>query len=206
VNRVRNGLIIAMLLFAAVLFGGRLLPSGPSERIAANSNQLFSDPRSPVVGNPSGDVTVVEFFDYHCPSCKIIAGPLDGVLAEDKGVRLVLKEFPILTEDSVLAARAALAASAQGKYWPFHQALMGHRGTFDIPALKAIAASVGLDAEKLEADMANDKTDPDLQGNKVLARAMGVSGTPTFIVGDQIVEGAPTPEYLKELIARARKG
>jgi protein-disulfide isomerase len=83
---------------------------------------------------------------------------------------------------------------------------MDHRGAFDMPALKTIAASVGLDADRLEADMANAKTDPDLRDNKALARDMGVNGTPTFIVGDQIVEGAPTPEYLKELIARARKG
>src|SRR3954471_9984447 len=122
-----------------------------TQAVIENKDALFNDPSTPVAGNPMGDVTVVEFFDYHCPYCKAVAAPLQQLLQADKGVRLVLKEFPILGEDSVLASHAALAAAAQGKYWAFHQALMEHRGLFDMEVIKTIAAKVGLDAAKLEA-------------------------------------------------------
>jgi protein-disulfide isomerase len=220
-NGLRNGLTLAALLVVALLFGAPLLKyfspgfdSGESaaglqeksRKVAAHRDRIFSDPRSPVAGNPSGDVTIVEFFDYHCTYCKAVSGPLDQLLAEDKGVRLVLKEFPILAEDSVVAARAALAASAQGKYWAFHQALMAHRGKFDLPALKAIAGSVGLDADRMEADMAAANVTEDLRGNHELARALGMAGTPTFVIGDRIIPGALSADDLKQLIAQARKG
>jgi protein-disulfide isomerase len=175
-----------------------------TQAVLQNKDALFNDPDSPVAGNPMGDVTVVEFFDYHCPYCKVVAGPLQQLIQEDKGVRLVLKEFPILGEDSGLASQAALAAVAQGKYWAFHQALMEFRGKFTMDVIKALATKVGLDPAKLEADMALPQIEPQISATHKLAQTLNISATPTFIIGDQVVEGAVPLEQLKELIKKAR--
>jgi protein-disulfide isomerase len=175
-----------------------------TQAVAANKDKLLNDPATPVAGNPIGDVTLVEFFDYHCPYCKAVAEPLDRLLREDKGVRLVLKEFPILGPDSKLASQAALAAAAQGKYWEFHQALLDHRGVFDMDTITAIATKVGLDAKKLVADMDGAKTQPLIDSNRKLADSLDVSATPTFIIDGQVVEGAVPLDQLKALIKKAR--
>ena len=175
-----------------------------TQAVLQNKDALFNDPETPVAGNPMGDVTVVEFFDYHCPYCKAVAGPLQQLLQEDKGVRLVLKEFPILGEDSVLASHAALAAHAQGKYLEFHEALMEHRGKFDMDVLKTIAAKVGLDPAKLEADMGQQQIEPQISANHKLAQTLNISATPTFVIGDKVVEGAVPLEELKKAIKEAR--
>jgi protein-disulfide isomerase len=175
-----------------------------SQAVTAHKSQLFSDAATPVAGNPIGDVTLVEFFDYHCPYCKAVAEPLAQLLQEDKGVRLVLKEFPILGDDSKLASKAALAAAAQGKYWQFHQALLEHRGAFDMDSLKAIAAKVGIDTKKLVADMNDAKTEPLIEDNQKLADALDIGATPTFVIGNQVVEGAVPLDQLKALIKKAR--
>jgi protein-disulfide isomerase len=175
-----------------------------TQSVLQNKDKLFNDPDTPVVGNAMGDVTVVEFFDYHCPYCKAVASPLDQLIQEDKGVRLVLKEFPILGEDSILASHAALASVGQGKYWAFHQALMEHRGKFDMEVIKTIAAKVGLDPAKLEADMGELKIEPQISANHKLAQDLDIGATPTFIIGDQVVEGAVPLDRLKELIKKAR--
>lgn len=177
-----------------------------SEAVAAHKDEIFNDPMTPVVGNPMGDVTLVEFFDYHCPYCKAVAQPLKQLIEEDKGVRLVLKEFPILGDDSRLASRAALASVAQGKYWEFHQALLEHRGSFDTDTIRALAAQVGLDADKLIADMGTGKSDPLIVANRKLADALDVGATPTFVIDGQIVEGAVPLEQLKAMIKKARGG
>jgi protein-disulfide isomerase len=175
-----------------------------TQAVAANKDKLLSDPATPVAGNPIGDVTLVEFFDYHCPYCKAVAEPLAQLLQEDKGVRLVLKEFPILGDDSKLASKAALAAAAQGKYWEFHQALLDHRGAFDMDTITAIAAKVGLDPKKLAADMDDAKTQPLIDSNRKLADSLDVSATPTFVIDGQVVEGAVPLDQLKALIKKAR--
>jgi protein-disulfide isomerase len=175
-----------------------------TQAVLENKDALFNDPATPVAGNPMGDVTVVEFFDYHCPYCKAVASPLQKLTEEDKGVRLVMKEFPILGPDSLLASKAALAAVGQGKYWEFHQALMEHRGQFDMEVIKTIAAKVGLDPAKLEADMNGDKIKPMIAANHDLAESLSIGATPTFIIGDQVVEGAVPLEQLKDLIQKAR--
>jgi len=174
------------------------------QAVLANKDAIYNDPNAPVVGNPMGDVTVVEFFDYHCPYCKAVASPLNKLIEEDKGVRLVLKEFPILGQDSLLASQAALAAVAQGKYWEFHQAMMEHRGKFDMVVIKAIAAKAGLDPEKLAADMEGAQIKPMISANHDLAQTLDIGATPTFIIGDQVIEGAVPLERLKELIQEAR--
>jgi protein-disulfide isomerase len=175
-----------------------------SQAVAANKDKLYRDPATPVAGNPIGDVTLVEFFDYHCPYCKAVAEPLAQLLKDDKGVRLVLKEFPILGEDSKLASKAALAAVAQGKYWEFHQALLAHRGTFDVDTIKTIAKNVGLNPEKLVADMGDAKVEPLIDSNRKLADSLDLSATPTFIIGGEVVEGAIPLDQIKALIKKAR--
>jgi protein-disulfide isomerase len=175
-----------------------------TQAVLKNKDALYNDPDTPVAGNRMGDVTVVEFFDYHCPYCKAVSQPLQQLLQEDKGVRLVLKEFPILGDDSVLASHAALAAVGQGKYWEFHQALMEHRGQFDMDVIKTIAAKVGMDPAKLEADMGKKPIESMIAANHKLARTLDYSATPTFIIGDKVVEGAIPLEQIKELIKQAR--
>jgi protein-disulfide isomerase len=175
-----------------------------TQAVLQNKDKLFNDPATPVAGNPMGDVTIVEFFDYHCPYCKAVAAPLQKLTEEDKGVRLVMKEFPILGQDSLLASQAALAAVPQGKYWEFHQGLMEHRGQFDMEVIKSIAAKVGLDPAKLETDMQSDTIKPIISANHDLAQTLDIGATPTFIIGDQVVEGAVPLERLKELIQKAR--
>jgi len=175
-----------------------------AQAVTEHKDELYSDPATPVAGNPVGDVTIVEFFDYHCPYCKAVAEPLDQLLKEDKGIRLVLKEFPILGDDSVLASRAALASVQQGKYWAYHQALMAHRGAFDADTLKAIALKVGLDPAKLETAMNDPKVAPLIQANHKLADALDVGATPTFVIDGEVVEGAVPLEKLKALVKKAR--
>jgi protein-disulfide isomerase len=180
--------------------------AGQRAAVAAHQEQIYRDPDAPVAGNPAGDVTVVEFFDYRCPYCKQVAPALAQLLKEDGKLRFVFKELPILGPDSVIAARAALAANAQGKYMPMHAALLRHRGNFDEATVMRIAAEAGLDASRLKTDMAKPEIDAMIDRNRGLARALSVTGTPAFIIGDKIVPGAVDLETLKALLAGARKG
>ena len=168
--------------------------------------EILDDPDTPVGGNPKGDVSLVEFFDYRCPYCKQVVPALDALLAKDKQLRFVYKEFPVLGPDSVHAARAALAAGKQGKYEAMHRALMAIKGQLDEPAIMKVAASVGLDVERLKTDMAAPETDRALKANVKLAEALDIHGTPGFVIGDEIVPGAVGLDELKRLIETARRG
>lgn len=167
--------------------------------------QLVSNPASPVLGNPSGDVTVVEFLDYRCPYCKAMHQPIADVIAGDGNVRVVVKEFPILGDDSVFAARAALAAGKQGKYAEMHTALMTFKGKLSAKDVEAVAQEIGLDTTKLKQDMTAPEVDQELQQNYDLAEAMGINGTPAFVIGDTLVPGAIKLDDLKAHIAAARE-
>jgi protein-disulfide isomerase len=173
--------------------------------IAAHREQLQRDADAPVAGNPNGDVTMVEFFDYRCPYCKQVAPTVAQLLKEDGKLRFVFKELPILGPDSVVAARAALAANAQGKYMAMHSALLRYRGTYDEATVMRIATEAGLDTARLRADMAKPEIEAMIDRNRGLARALSVTGTPAFIVGDKVVPGAANLETLRTLIAEARK-
>jgi len=172
--------------------------------IVANRRALREDPNSVVIGNPQGDVTIVEFFDYRCPYCKQVVPQLEALLKEDPKVRLVLKEFPILGLDSLTASRAAIASREQGKYPAYHDALMRARGKLEEPVVLQIAKEVGLDPEKLKADMADPKVDAIIRANHALAEALGVTGTPGFIVGDTLVPGAIDLDRLRTLVQEVR--
>ena len=166
--------------------------------------RIYEDPTSPVVGNPNGDVSVVEFFDYQCGYCKRVRNSLVSLLDEDRKVRLVLKEFPILGPASTLAARAALASRAQGKYWEFHNGLLDHRGRLSEESIMRIAGSVGLDTAKLKRDMGASEISAIIDANMRLAERLAIRGTPAFIIGEAIVPGAISLDELKRLVAAAR--
>jgi protein-disulfide isomerase len=176
------------------------------QTIVDQRDALYSSTGDPVAGNPDGAVTVVEFFDYRCPYCKAVARDMIETLEAEGDVRIVFKEFPILGPDSQTAAKAALAADRQGKYLPFHQALMDHKGTLDRDAILDIAEGVGLDLELLEVDMESPEVATIIARTLALAEALDIGGTPAFIIGDALVPGAVDMKTLKDLVAKARNG
>jgi protein-disulfide isomerase len=173
--------------------------------IADHRHEIYDNPQTPVGGNPQGKVTLVEFFDYRCPYCKQTQPPLDKLEAEDPALRVVYKEFPILGPVSVSAAHAALAAVRQGKYEAFHRALMNAHGSLTDDTVFRIAKSVGLDVAQLRRDMATPQISGAIEANMKLADALGINGTPAFVIGDQVVPGAVDMTGLKKLIADPTK-
>jgi protein-disulfide isomerase len=167
--------------------------------------EIFDDPATPVGGNPQGDVSIVEFFDYRCPYCKQVLPTLQTLLDQDRRVRFVYKEMPVLGRESVTAAHAALAARRQGKYEAFHVAMMGTKGQISEETVYKVAGSVGLDVDRLKKDMADPEIDRALKANLALADALNIHGTPGFIIGDHIVPGAIDLAALQNMIADARK-
>lgn len=175
-----------------------------AQAILRDQGLLERDPNAPVLGNLEGDVTVVEFFDYNCPYCKRAMPEVQALLAADTGVRLVYREWPILGEGSVYASRAALAARAQGKYEDFHWALMGSRGRVTEPLVLRIAEEVGLDIEQLKQDMEAPEVEEHIASSKRMAQILGISGTPSFVIGDALVPGLIKAARLEELVREAR--
>ncbi len=173
--------------------------------LAEHHAALFNDPQTPVVGNPRGDVTVIEFFDYSCPYCKSVEDNLKALLNGDDKVRLVLKEFPVLGPGSMLAAKAALASRGQGKYPAFHEALLTNRGQFSEESVMRVALSVGLDTARLKSDMETPAVEAALTANNALAEALNIRGTPAFVIGDQLYPGVMDLKAMKQAIAEARK-
>lgn len=173
-------------------------------KIASNRDALLRDSRDQVIGNPKGDVTLVEFFDYRCGYCKHAQPDVLALVAEDPKLRVVLKEFPILGPDSVIASRVAQAAIAQGKYEALHNALFAATGKLDSAKIFEIAGSVGLDQARLKADMQAPAIDKQIEDNHALAETLGISGTPAFIVGDQLIPGAMPIDTLRKAVADAR--
>lgn len=177
-----------------------------SQRAAVRENRaaLEASPGLPVAGNPKGDVTLVEFFDYRCPYCKQSLKDVQALIAADPKVRVVFKEFPVLGDDSVFAAQVAVASAFQGKYLAFHDELMGHKGDFSEAAVMALAAQSGLDVARLRADMARPEVAHVINGSLALARRIGVNATPTFVVGDTLVAGYLPVAQLESLVSRVR--
>ena len=165
---------------------------------------LTDDADSPVIGNPQGDVVIVEFMDYRCGYCRRVVKDLKNVVEEDGNVRLVMKEFPILGPASIRAAKAALAAARQGKYEVYHFALMTQPGDMSDPHLMQVARQVGLDVAQLQADMEADEIEAMIRRNHDLARNLGVNGTPAFVFGGTLVPGAIDADTMRSLIAAAR--
>jgi protein-disulfide isomerase len=167
--------------------------------------EIFDDPATPVGGDPRGDVTIVEFFDYRCPYCKQVLPSLQALLSEDHKLRFLYKEMPVLGPASVTAARAALAAQRQGKYEAFHNAMMATKGQITEETIYKVAGSVGLDVDRLKQDMSGPEIGQALKTNLALADALNIRGTPGFIVGNHIVPGAVDLDTLRNMVAEARK-
>ena len=175
-----------------------------SAALATRRREVFDDPDAPIAGNPKGDATLVEFFDYRCPYCKQVEPAIEALVAEDPKLLFVYKEFPVLGPESVTAARAALAARQQGKYDVLHRALMALKGQINEAAVFKVAGSVGLDVERLKRDMDAPDIDRMLKANGKLAEALDIRGTPGFVIGDEIVPGAISLDALKQLIDASR--
>jgi protein-disulfide isomerase len=174
------------------------------ETIKNNNATIFNSPHQVVLGNPQGNVTVVEFFDYNCAFCKRALPDMLTLLKTDSNLKFVLKEFPVLGPGSVEAAHVAVAAHMQDptgkKYIEFHQKLLGGRGPADKARALAVAKEVGFDMTRLEKDMDSDEVKTTIDENMKLADALGVSGTPTYVVGDEVVVGAVGLDDLKQKI------
>lgn len=168
-------------------------------------DQVFNDPANPVGGNPKGDATLVEFFDYNCPYCKRMVSVMADAEKADPGLRVVYKEFPILGPNSLFAAKAALAADRQGKYVAFHRALFESHGPVDENRTLEAAKAVGLDMARLKADMQDPKINEQIEKNIELARALNINGTPGFAIGETVLVGATDLKSLQTVIASARR-
>ena len=166
--------------------------------------ELENDPGSPNLGNPDGDVTVVEFFDYNCPYCRQAGKTVQELIGSDPNVRIIFREWPVLGEGSIFAARAALASRTQGKYEEFHWALMNGEGRATEASILKVARHLELDIVRLLADMKSPAVKLHLERSNDLARNLGFTGTPAFIVGDQTVPGMISLEKIEKLIADVR--
>jgi protein-disulfide isomerase len=165
---------------------------------------LEQDSNAPVLGNPNGDVTIVEFFDYNCPFCRRVKPEISELMQRDQNVRLVYREWPILGPGSVYAARAALASREQGKYEEFHWALMALDGRADEQTVLKTAKSIGLDIEKLQENMDAPEIESHIALSMELANGLNITGTPTFIIGKSIAPGLVQADRLIEMVDQAR--
>lgn len=172
--------------------------------IDERQEELFHHPEDPLGGNPEGDVTLVEFMDYNCVFCRRIYPALVDLRQQNPQLRVVFKEFPILGMASEFAARAALAAHQQGRYQPLHDAMMQAQGILDESRVLAIAEQQGLDLERLKSDMDNPNFEALFQRNYRLGQALGITGTPSFIIGTRLVDGAVDLDTLEALVREAR--
>ncbi len=168
--------------------------------IADNASEIYRDPKADVGGNPNGDITVVEFFDYNCGYCKRGLHDVIKLVESDPKVRVVFKELPILSKGSEEASRVAIAAGRQGKYWDMHKAMLEAKGQMNEANALAIATKLGLDIDKLKQDMASPEVEAEIKKSEALAKKMGVNGTPHFLVGDRAIPGAP--EDLHDQLAK----
>ncbi len=179
-----------------------------SAALSKHQDELFKDTVSPSVGPKDADVTIVEFFDYHCGYCKHLLPVVTQLMKDDKKVRVIFREFPILSEDSVLAARAAIAVNhvAPGKYFEYHTALMKSSSKFDEKMLTDLAKKIGVDGKKFQAAFEDKDTTEQLDKTRDLAEDMGIRGTPALVLPDKMLPGALPYEDLQKIIDDERHG
>jgi protein-disulfide isomerase len=180
-----------------------------AERTTAAMSQfqdaIFNAPDQIVLGNPEGDVTLVEFFDYNCGYCRAALPDMAALLAEDPNLKVILKEFPILSNESIDAARiAVLVGQSDASYWDFHQSLFTSRGKVDKTVALEAAQSLGLSPVELELQMGSDSVAQTIQSSYEIAQALGITGTPTYIIGNEIIPGAIGADELRARIADMR--
>jgi protein-disulfide isomerase len=174
---------------------------------AVNVEEILSDPAAPVGGDPKGDVTIVAFLDYNCPNCKQAAPGLARLVADDRHIRLVYKDWPILTKASIEGAKFALAAKYQDKYEPAHAAMMALKGNSDAAAMRAAVLAAGVDATRLDADLAAHAAEiADLiKRNNDEATSLGLEGTPVFLIGPFKVAAAIDYDEFKRVVGETRE-
>ncbi len=175
-----------------------------AEKNVQKNKKALTGTDSPVAGNPKGDVTVVEFFDFNCHYCKGAFPTVEALLQDDKNVRLVLKDFPILGPSSIQASKWALAAQRQGKYYPFFKALMLNREPITDDVLRSIAKQVGLDAAQMEKDAADPAITNQIEKNEQLAEELGIHGTPSFVIGNKVEPGILSEDQLETAVQDIR--
>jgi len=163
--------------------------------IAENASEIYRAKEASIAGNPDGEITVVEFFDYNCGYCKHGLRDVMKLVETDPKVRVVFKELPILSKGSEEASHVALAAQKQGKYWELHKAMLTAKGQMNEAAALQLAEKLGLDMDKLKKDMASPEVKVEIEKAAALAKKLGVNGTPHFLIGDRAVAGAPDDLY-----------
>ena len=174
--------------------------------LQSHREELEQDPTSPVLGNPKGDVTIVEFFDYRCPYCKLTAPTLQTLIGQDAKIRLVMKEFPILGKESVFASRIALVVKKHGKYAEFHQAMFALKVKIDDAQTLEVVKAIGLDPAQIKKEADSADIDAILKHNYELAKQLNLNGTPAFVIGDTLLPGAVELKDFQDAVATARKG
>lgn len=171
--------------------------------IVAHRDELLNDSATPFAGDAEAEVTLVEFFDYRCTYCRRVVGSVQALLESEDDFKVAFKEFPVLGEDSVRAAQAALASREQDLYVPFHLALM-QASDLSHAGIMQVARDVGLDTDKLVEDMQDPAIQRAIEANYALADKLGIEGTPAFVIGDRLVPGAVGQAQLKQLIDEQR--
>lgn len=176
-----------------------------AEAIKSNTVYLFQDDDAPFLGKADGDVKIVEFFDYNCGYCKRVLPELQSLVDKDKNVKIVFKDFPILGPSSETSAKWALAAHKQKKYFPFHKIMMEHKGAISDELLQKAAKDAGLDVEKAKKDVESTDIMMQIEKNRALAGQLGISGTPAFVIGEDVIPGAIPVDEIQKLVEEARK-
>ena len=176
--------------------------------VKTHAEALFNSPRQVTLGNPQGDVTFVEFFDYNCGYCKRALGDMTALMGKDPKLKVVLKEFPVLGPGSVEAAQVAVAVRMQDKsgkkYMEFHQKMLLGRGQADKARALAVAKEIGLDMTRMEKDLKSEEITATLQESAKLAEALGLNGTPSYVIGNDVVIGAVGLDALGKKVEAAR--
>ena len=177
-------------------------------RQALAMQMLFDDAGDPAMGNPDGGLVIYEFSDYNCGYCKRVFEPIQQILRDDDDIRLVVKEFPILSQSSLVAAQAAVAAEKQGKFTGFHINMMTYRGKITTKSIMDAAEQAGIDIAQLKTDMAGSAVESIITRTRQAAEALQLTGTPALVIGDTIVRGAVDIDEFRRLIAaeRAKQG
>jgi protein-disulfide isomerase len=174
------------------------------QALAKLAPQIFKSKADPSVGNPKGDVTIVEFMDYNCGWCKKSMAEVTTLLEADKKLRIVFKEFPIFGEHSEYASRAALAAAKQNKYWELHQAMFSHEGQVTTDVVNQLAEGLGLDMKKLKLDIGSKEIGEHIAANMQLGKELAINGTPAFIIDDNMYGGYVPLDGMMSTIANVR--
>ena len=172
------------------------------QNIKSNKQRLEDDKNAPILGNPNGEITIVEFFDYNCGYCRRAFKTIMNLIADNNAVKVVMRELPILGDASVFTAKASLASQRQQKYEEFHVALMNNRSRNTEKSVLKIAKKIGMDIDQLQLDMNSSFVLNHIEESQKLSESLGISGTPAFVFGEKIVPGAIDLQAMKDLVAQ----